>query len=115
MTSDDELKYQRKICQLEMQLSEASLNNALIKTGPSKHTTSEEDSKFQLPPHHRNFRCTQMPLKSITKPFTEDDLKKINDGSIFVLNGTLSDVQCTLTDTPEPISLTNKTNKETGS
>jgi hypothetical protein len=61
------------------------------------------------PPYHRNFRCTPMPLKSITRPFTEDDLKRINNGGIFVINGALPDMlQCTLTDTPEPISLTNK-------
>jgi hypothetical protein len=60
------------------------------------------------PPYHRN-------CKYITRPFTEDDLKKINDGGIFVLNDTLSNVQCTLTGAPEPISLTNKPNKETKS
>jgi hypothetical protein len=54
------------------------------------------------PPYHR--KC-----KTITRPFTEDDLKRINTGGIFVISGTLSNVQCTLTDTPEPISLTNKT------
>jgi hypothetical protein len=37
VTSDDELKYQRKICELEMQLTAASLNNALaIKITPNK-------------------------------------------------------------------------------
>jgi hypothetical protein len=55
------------------------------------------------PPYHR--KC-----KSITKPFTENDIKRINAGGIFVINGTFPDMlQCTITVTPEPISLTNKT------
>jgi hypothetical protein len=38
MNQDDELKYQRKICELEMQLSEATLNNALaMKITPNKY------------------------------------------------------------------------------
>ncbi len=38
MNQDDELKYQRKICELEMKLSAATLNNALaMKITPNKY------------------------------------------------------------------------------
>jgi hypothetical protein len=65
------------------------------------------------PPYHRNFKCTQMPLEKCNETASRL-FKKLDDactGIVTITKGEITKVyECTLTDTPEPISLTNKTN-----
>jgi hypothetical protein len=65
------------------------------------------------PPYHRNFRCTQMPLEKCNET-TPRLFKELDDAcTVIVTKGEIAKpYECTLTDTPEPISLTNKPNKE---
>jgi hypothetical protein len=81
MTQDDELKYQRKICELEMQLSMTSLSTPItlnkhteingVKFGPYEEVKGP-------PPPHVNQRCTMTPMENkMSEIKTETHLGKV--------------------------------------